>query len=362
MGSLTSRPWTMGTDLDLWLPPPWPKEHTDDRGRVVAFMEGGRWSNPWMSDRPPAPTFFWDLLVGTDESGIPGKAKLDETLPVKKPPWTEPGFTPSQARMTWLGHATVLAELEGATLLTDPMFSQRASLSQWAGPARYRGVACSVKELPPITAVLISHNHYDHLDLASVQKLVELQPNISWFVPQGMKTWLEANTGVSKERVKEQVWWQEEHLGEGFKVVFTPANHWCKRGVWDDNKTLWGSWAVLGPTKRFWFGGDTGYCEAFRQIGRELGPFDMAAIPIGAYQPNWFMKYQHVHPGEAVQIHRDIQSRQSLGIHWGTFKLTTEYYLEPAVLLTTFMNSSQLDPQSFVTTDIGGSVDCQDQG
>ena len=133
-------------------------------------------------------------------------------------------------------------------------------------------------------------------------------------------------------------------------MVFTPANHWCKRSIADDNKCLWGSWAVIGPNKRFYFAGDTGYCEEFEKIGSQLGPFDMAAIPIGAYQPNWFMKYQHVHPGEAVEIHKDIKSKKSLGIHWGTFMLTTEYYLEPPVLLTSFMNRYTVPWQSIFIT------------
>ena len=136
---------------------------------------------------------------------------------------------------------------------------------------------------------------------------------------------------------------------------------------------LWGSWAVIGPRTRFWFGGDTGYCEAFKQIGDKYGPFDMAAIPIGAYQPNWFMKYQHVHPGmcyhpksdvgpkiiiagEAVEIHKDIRSNKSIGIHWGTFKLTTENYLEPPSLLTTFLNKSDMDTKEFIAIDIGDSL------
>jgi len=355
--------WITGSELDNWSPPPWPSEHTDPEGRVLAFQDsGGRWQNPWMDGRPSVIRFFYDWFMGKDESEIPSQAKLDETLPVKSPRWVnETGYSPSTARMTWLGHATVLVEIDGSTVLTDPVFSSRASMVQFAGPKRYREPACKVRDLPKITAVVVSHNHYDHLDLNSVRELVVAQPNISWFVPMGTAQWLVDNTGILQERVREMVWWEEAQLegenGTNFTIVFTPSNHWCKRGVKDDNKMLWGSWAILGPTKRFWFGGDTGYCEAFKQIGKQYGPFHIAAIPIGAYQPNWFMKYQHVHPGEAVQIHRDVNSLKSLGIHWGTFKLTTEYYLEPPVLLTSFMTRASLDPSAFVSTDIGGSVE-----
>ena len=390
MGTAASRTWVPGSELGIWKPPVWPSKHTDELGRAKSFQEGGRWQNPWRQGVPSPASFFYDwFLAGRDESNIPDRRKLDETLPVKAPPWVgNSDFAPSTARMTWLGHATVLAEVEGSTFLTDPVFSSRASAVQFLGPKRYRGAACSVLDLPRITAVLVSHNHYDHLDLNSVKKLVEKQPWISWFVPSGSAEWLRSNTGVAKEKVKEFTWWEEATLegeqGNSFKMVFTPANHWCKRSIADDNKCLWGSWAVIGPNKRFYFAGDTGYCEEFEKIGSQLGPFDMAAIPIGAYQPNWFMKYQHVHPGEAVEIHKDIRSKKSLGIHWGTFMLTTEYYLEPPVLLTSFMNRytvnwhfiltsmsenpiwhlkpflhkrSELDPATFVSTDIGGSVE-----
>ena len=363
MGSMGSRAWIPGAELENWAPAPWPSEHTQE-GKAQSYQEGGRWINTWMAGRASPIVFFYDWFIGgNDQSEIPSEAKLDETLPVRQPLWVNnSAFSPAAARMTWLGHATVLAEIDGSTVLCDPVFSDRASAVQFVGPLRYRKPACKVKELPKLTAVVVSHNHYDHLDKDSVRKLVQLQPNVSWFVPAGTKSWMTYHAGVPEDKVTELAWWQEATMeGEGgnnLTFVLTPANHWCKRAINDDNTMLWGSWTVLGPTKRFWFGGDTGYCEAFKQIGREYGPFDIAAIPIGAYQPNYFMKYQHVHPGEAVQVHQDINSKKSLGIHWGTFKLTTEYYLEPPVLLTSFMTKAGLDPQAFVTTaDIGGSVE-----
>ncbi|XP_023323041.1 N-acyl-phosphatidylethanolamine-hydrolyzing phospholipase D [Eurytemora carolleeae] len=173
-----------------------------------------------------------------------------------------------------------------------------------------------------------------------------------------MKSWMRTNTGVSENNVFEMDWWEERKLSNSdVKIVFTPANHWCKRSVSDDNTVLWGSWSVIGPNNSFWFGGDTAYSEAFKQIGEKYGPFSMAAIPIGAYQPNWFMKYQHVHPGEAVEIHKDVKSQKSLGIHWGTFKLTVENYLEPPKLLDTYLNNNNIPTDDFVTVNIGGSVE-----
>ena len=323
-----------GSNLGIWQPPLWPPEHTDSEGKVQAYKEGGRYQNNWMNGRPSVASYFLDFFTGPDESNIPGPTGLNETLPVKPPFWlSDPNFTISDARLTWLGHATTLAKIDGSAILTDPVFSARAFPVQFAGPAkRFTAAACRVNDLPPLAAVIISHNHYDHLDLESVSRLAELQPNTSWFVPAGTAQWLKDNTVVAGDKVHEMTWWQEGQLeGTNIKIVFTPANHWCKRSVADDNQMLWGSFAVIGQTKRFWFGGDTGYCEAFKQIGKKYGPFDLAAIPIGntckqititgAYQPNWLMKYQHVHPGEAVEIHKDLGSKKSLGIHWGTFKL-----------------------------------------
>jgi len=348
-----------GENLQIWKPSLWPSVHTDKDGKVQAFKEEGRFQNPWTDEKPSSAKYFLSWLTGPDDSNIPGPEQIHKTMPVISPLWiSDPNFTASTARLTWIGHASVLAEIDGSAILTDPMFSSRASAVQFAGPKRYTDAACKVKDLPPLAAVLISHNHYDHLDLESVSSLAKLQPSIEWFVPEGMAQWIKDNTLVPEDKLHEMTWWQEEKLkGTDIKIIFTPANHWSKRSLTDYNKMLWGSFAVLGPTKKFFFAGDTGYCEAFKQIGEQYGPFDLAAIPIGAYHPNWFMKYSHVHPGEAVEIHKDIGSKKSLGIHWGTFKMTTENYLEPPALLNTFLNRSGIGRSGFVTTKIGGSLD-----
>merc|ERR1719228_2494120 len=298
-------------------------------------------------------------MFGPDDTQIPSQSALDETLPVKSPDWVSNSSRgPGQARMTWLGHATAMFELEGHYVLSDPVFSSRASAVQFLGPKRYREAACRVADLPSLTAILVSHNHYDHLDLDSVVRLAAAHPQATWFVPKGLAKWVKDNSRLEGVKVKEMTWWEEDKLeGTNLTVACTPSNHWCKRSVNDDNQVLWASWVVMGQEKRAWFAGDTGYCEAFKQIGDKYGPFDIAAIPIGAYQPNWFMKYQHVHPGEAVEIHKDVASKKSLGIHWGTFKLTTEYYLEPPALLGTALARSGLEGREFVATDIGGSVE-----
>ncbi|XP_058153959.1 N-acyl-phosphatidylethanolamine-hydrolyzing phospholipase D isoform X3 [Dasypus novemcinctus] len=292
----------------------------------------GRFVNPWPTWKNPSiPNALRWCIMEKDHSSVPrSKEELDKELPVLKPYFIsnpeEAGVKEAGLRVTWLGHATVMVEMDELIFLTDPIFSHRASPSQYVGPKRFRGPPCTISELPPIDAVLISHNHYDHLDYNSVIALNERFGNeLRWFVPLGLLDWMQK---CGCENVIELDWWEENCVPRHDKVtfVFTPSQHWCKRTLMDDNKVLWGSWSVLGPWNRFFFAGDTGYCPAFQEIGKRFGPFDLAAIPIGAYEPRWFMKYQHVDPEEAVRIHIDVQTKKSVAIHWGTFVLSNEWY------------------------------------
>ena len=246
---------------------------------------------------------------------------MDKVLPIVEPDFD---FKSDQMSMTWIGHSTAVIHFDGITILTDPIFSERASMSQMMGPLRYRRAAVTVDQLPKIDAVIISHNHYDHLDLNSVKQLNKrFGQQLYWFVPLNLKNWME-DEGCAN--VVELDWWQSSFLPHipNIKLILTPAQHWSRRGAFDERKTLWGSWAIIGPKHKFYFGGDTGYCPAFKQIGEMYGPFDLAAIPIGAYEPRWFMAPQHVDPEQAVQIHSDIGSKKSIAIHWGTFALAHE--------------------------------------
>lgn len=202
---------------------------------------------------------------------------MDITLPIIKPKFNaEP---PAEGiRVTWLGHASLLVQFDGVTILTDPVFSQRASPIKIMGPKRYREPPCTLHELPPVDAVVISHNHYDHLDLDTVNGLnARFGSDLTWFVPLGLASWF-YQTGVSN--VIELDWWQENCLPDKSQVsfVFTPAQHWSKRSLSDDNKSLWGSWSIIGPNHRFFFSGDTGYCNVFKEIGHMYGPFTVAAM------------------------------------------------------------------------------------
>lgn len=320
----------------------------------------GRWTNPWSTWRFPSyPTLLRFLLLDKDNSKVPSsKEALDAELPVMEPYFVRsPDLSESGPglRVTWLGHATVLVEIDGLNILTDPIFSQRASPLQFMGPKRYRGPPCTVEQLPRIDAVVISHSHYDHLDAGSVASLnARFGGELRWFVPLGLMDWL---VKMGCENVMELDWWEENCVPSHDEVTFvcTPSQHWSKRTALDDNKSLWGSWTVLGPDHRFFFAGDTGYCPAFKEIGRRFGPFDLAAIPIGAYLPRDVMVGQHVDPAEAVQIHEDLQAKQSVAIHWGTFALAYEYYLDPPVRLREALEQKGLKPETFFALNHGES-------
>ncbi|KAM6986364.1 N-acyl-phosphatidylethanolamine-hydrolyzing phospholipase D [Aplochiton taeniatus] len=301
------------------------------------------------------------LLMDKDHSNVPtNKEVLDRELPVMEPYFVKnPELTcsggpgSSGLKVTWLGHASVLVEIDGLTVLTDPMFSQRASPVQFMGPKRFRRPPCTVDQLPRIDAVLISHSHYDHLDSGTVASLnSRFGAELRWFAPLGLLDWLQRS---GCENAIELDWWEENCVPwhDGVTFVCTPAQHWCKRTPLDDNMALWGSWSVLGPKHRFFFAGDTGYCPSFLEIGRRFGPFDLAAIPIGAYQPRDVMKGQHVDPEEAVMIHMDIQAKHSVAIHWGTFALAYEYYLEPPIRLREALEKKGLTQNEFFTLNHG---------
>ena len=250
---------------------------------------------------------------------------------------------------TWIGHSTLLVQFEGKNILTDPIFSVRCSPVKWAGPSRYTKAPFSVEDLPEIDFVVISHNHYDHLDLATIHSLGN---SPIYFVPLGLKKWF-AKAGVKK--VVEMDWWEEHKIGV-FTFVCTPTQHFSGRGLFDRNETLWCSWAVIGENKRFWFAGDTGYFSKFKNIGDKYGPFDLSAIPIGAYEPRWFMKPMHVNPDEAVQIHLDVKSKMTIGIHWGTFILTDEPIEEPREKLQESIISRKLIEREFIAINHGQTL------
>lgn len=228
--------------------------------------------------------------------------------------------------VTWIGHSTLLVQLAGVNILTDPHWGNRASPLSWVGPRRLSPPGLDFDALPRIDVALISHDHYDHLDLGTVKRLAAAHDPL-FLVPLKLKAWL-AEQGIT--RAEELDWWGAyEH--RGLRFVCVPAQHFAQRAPWDLDTRLWASWAVLAPDRRFYFGGDSGYFGGFKEAGERLGPFDLAAIAIGAYLPASIMRFTHTTPEQAVQASEDLRSRVLLGIHWGTFDLAEELLGEPPV-------------------------------
>jgi N-acyl-phosphatidylethanolamine-hydrolysing phospholipase D len=225
--------------------------------------------------------------------------------------------------VTWVGHATVLVQLDGVTFLTDPNWSQVAGPFGVIGVNRYTPPGIRFEDLPRIDFVLISHDHYDHLDEGTVKRLAQTF-NPRFLVPRGIGAWLRDRDITNVEELD----WGERTRVKGLTVVCTPAQHGSGRTLADQGRRLWSSWAVLG-SKRFYFGGDTGYYEHFRETGNALGPFDLAALPIGSYTPRATSRAVHMNPEEALQAWQDLRAQEFLGIHWGTFALAREPYDEP---------------------------------
>jgi N-acyl-phosphatidylethanolamine-hydrolysing phospholipase D len=226
--------------------------------------------------------------------------------------------------VTWVGHATLLVQVGGVNILTDPHWGERASPLSWAGPRRLVPPGLAFEDLPKVDAVVLSHDHYDHLDLGTVTRLARAHDPL-FLVPLGFKAWL-AEQGVT--RVEEVDWWQERAV-KGVRVVCLPSQHWTQRGPWDLNRRLWASWGIVGRDGRLYFSGDTGYFAGFREIGERVGPFDVAAIAIGAYTPAALMGLVHMTPEQAVAASADLRARVLLGMHWGTFDLADEPIGEP---------------------------------
>lgn len=294
------------------------------------YAPNGRFRNPW----------------GLSESGFLGLLKwrwnrIRHPLPpdagaallrLAAPSVRIPRAAAPEIAITWVGHSTLLAQLGGLNVLVDPIWGERASPWRSLGPRRLIPAAVAMTELPPIDIVLLSHNHYDHLDAYTVRALARAHPEARWVVPLRLAKLLHS-LGVPD--VTELDWWNDAHIG-GATVVCTPARHFSARTPFDRNRTLWCGFVVAAPMGRLFYAGDTGNHPEFAEIGRRLGPFDACALPIGAYEPRWFMHPAHLDPDEAVAAFRALHSHHGMSrhaafvaVHWGTFRLTDEPLLDP---------------------------------
>lgn len=259
----------------------------------------------------------------------PRRSPAADAFARAQPDLARPNAPASEIRITWVGQSTFLLQIGGLNLLTDPVFSERASPLQWLGPARFSPPGIALRELPPLHAVLLSHDHYDHLDAPTVRQLARAHPSALWLSPLGYAGFLRRR---GAQRIAELDWWQDQRVSAGERVVTCtslPAQHWTRRVGSRPNARLWCSWCIATEESRIYFAGDSGYGPVFQEIGQRMGPFAAALLPIGAYEPRWFMRPAHMNPEEAVQAFLDLRADQFLAMHWATFRLTDEDPLEP---------------------------------
>jgi L-ascorbate metabolism protein UlaG (beta-lactamase superfamily) len=265
----------------------------------------------------PTLNLAWQYVAGAEER-VPR-----ERLPVVARPELSPGRG-EPLEITWLGHSSVLVDIDGYVVLTDPVFGPRSGPVSWAGPKRFHPVPIAPESLPQVDAILVSHDHYDHLDYGTVQKLA--QRDTTWITALGVGAHLEA-WGVRPERIVELDWWQT-HDVRGLQVVATPARHFQGRGPGTATATFWCGWAVRGPRHSVWFSGDTGpWDEGFSEIGERFGGFDVSMIEIGAWHPSWGTI--HLGPENALRVHQQVRARTMMPVHWGTFQLALHAWDQP---------------------------------
>jgi L-ascorbate metabolism protein UlaG (beta-lactamase superfamily) len=251
--------------------------------------------------------------------------------------------------VTFVNHATFLIQINGITVLTDPIWSERASPVHWAGPKRVRDPGVTWEALPPIDIVLLSHNHYDHLDIATLGRLRDRFDPIM-LVAAGDGRIIEP---LGIRQLHELDWWDSFTLNEQCRVTFVPTQHFSARSVFDRQKSLWGGYMIEVSGRRIYFSGDTGYSVHFAEISRRLGCPDIALLGIGSYEPQWFMKPVHMNPAEAVAAHRDLGAKYSIGMHFGTFQLSAEAIDQPLLDLALALKEQGIAESAFVTLEVG---------
>ncbi len=314
-----------------------------------------------VSDHFDGTRFF--LPDATPSNGLKGllkwqfsgnRRKWPKKLDNNQHPQPHPRHDSDDFSVTFIGHATVLIQVCGLNILTDPFFSNRTSPVSFFGPKRVRPPGIALNDLPPIDFILLSHNHYDHLDLAALGKLHDLfEPVI--ITPLGNGAII-TKTGQDHQ-IAEADWGETIYLNDALKVSLTPARHWSKRTLNDRNMALWCAFLLQTPFGPIYFAGDTGYGNGdhFRAIKDQFGPPCLSLLPVGAYEPRWFMKGQHMNPDDAVKAHLDLESAQTIAIHHSTIQLTDEAIDEPAKDLAIALEKNAVDPDRFHMLECGQS-------
>ncbi len=314
-------------------------------GPVSDHFDGAKFFNPGVNtDKSLAELWRWKL----SGQRRPWPARIENAGHAAP---SKPGA--GQAVVTFIGHATFLIQTPDGNLLTDPIWSQRASPVQFAGPRRVRDAALPIEDLPRIDVVLISHDHYDHLDAPTIRQLAQRDAPL-FVAGLGNGPTLRA---AGATRVAEMDWWQTlETPRPGLAISMTPAQHWSGRSLNDRRNTLWGGYVISSSGPRVYFAGDSGYSAVFGQIAERFGPLDLCLLPIGAYEPRWFMRLSHMNPDDAVRAHVDLRSPLSIGMHYGTFALTDEGPDDPIRDLATACAAHGVVPSRFRTLDFGESL------
>jgi L-ascorbate metabolism protein UlaG (beta-lactamase superfamily) len=314
--------------------------------------------NPYRpSERRFSDFLRWRFGLGPNEiPPIP-----PEEVPNYKPESVQPSISliknpdSNQVQITWIGHSTFLIQIEGINILTDPIFSDYCGPNALLRVERVAPPGVPFEQLPSIHVVLISHNHYDHLDAPTVERLGN---GPSYFVPLGIARWFEKR---KLKNIVELDWWQTSSL-HGLRFHSVPIQHFSNRTFFDRNKTLWSGWMVETKPARIFFAGDTGYSPVFKEIADRLGPIQISIVPIGAYRPQWFMSPVHVDPPEAIKILKDTHSHMAIAGHWGTFNLSDEPLGEPPIYLRKAMKENSIHEGQFIIMKFGETLSLSKEG
>lgn len=279
------------------------------------------------------------------------------TRDLTTPPGPKPQATVGEGglRATVINHATVLLQFDGVNVLTDPIWSERASPVQWAGPRRFVPPGVRFEDLPKIDAVLISHNHFDHLDLPTLKRLHAAHDPM-FYVGLGERKTL-SDGGIAAARITELDWWQAAALPNGRQLHGAQSVHWTGRGIGGRNRSLWMSWVLETAGGPVYFAGDTGYGPQFKAARARFGPMRLALLPIGAYLPRWITAYQHIDPAEAVKAHQELAAQRSLAVHFGTFELSDDGQTEPVQDLAQALAAAGIEARLFTAPTFGSGYD-----